>query len=200
MTNINKLLFNIDIPGEKPAAGKLLLAEPFLRDQYFTHSVICLIEYEEHGTAMGIVMNHSTNYTLQELLKEIKIEEPIRVYCGGPMSCDRLYYLHTLGDLIPGSREVAPGLYIGGNFEKMTEYVNSGYPIDECIRFFIGYSGWSPAQLDDEIKGNTWVVISPPAASELLKEDDDSYWHTAVRRAGDNLRGWLYHPVNIHSN
>lgn len=200
MTDINKALFNIDIQGEIPAAGKLLIAEPFLRDQYFTHSVICLIEYESTGTAMGIVMNRSTNYTLQELVKEVSSEEPIRVFCGGPMSCDRLYYIHTLGDIIPGCREISPGLYIGGNFAKMIEYVNSGYPIEGCIRFFIGYSGWSPRQLDEELAHHTWVVVPSPDGTTLLTGDDDSYWHAAVKRAGEDLRGWLYHPVNPHAN
>lgn len=200
MTDINKTLFNINVESGKPAPGNLLIAEPFLRDQYFTHSVICLIEYEENSTAMGIVMNHSTNYTLQELLKDIKIERPIKVYCGGPMSCDRLYFIHTLGDIIPGCREISPGLYIGGNFDKMVEYINAGYPTDGCIRFFIGYSGWSPGQLDEELKSNTWVVSSPPDSINLLTGDDDSYWHSAVRRMGESLRGWLYHPVNPHAN
>ena len=200
MTDIKDLLFNINIPGDKPAAGQLLIAEPFLRDRYFTHSVICLIEYEEYGTAMGIVMNHSTNYTLQELISEISIDEPVRVYCGGPMSCDRLYYIHTLGEIIPGGREIRPGLYIGGDYNKMIGYVNSGYPIEGCIRFFIGYSGWSRRQLDDELMSNTWVVTPSPNGTELLTGDDDSYWHAAVRRAGENFRGWLYHPINLHSN
>ncbi len=119
MLDYDRLIFNIDIDSDKPRPGALLVAEPFMDDDYFRHSVICIVEYGPDVTAMGIVLNRSTTYTLQGLLSEVTRTEPITVYCGGPLSCDRLYYLHTLGPkLIPGSRAVAPGLYIGGVISK----------------------------------------------------------------------------------
>lgn len=200
MKEIDKTIFNINIESASAAAGSLLIAEPFLRDRNFAHAVICLVEYEEHGTAMGIVMNRSTSYTLQELVSSIEVERAIEVYCGGPMSCDRLYYIHTLGAIIPGSKEICDGLYIGGSFEAMTEYVNAGYPIDGHIRFFIGYSGWGRNQLDEEIDSNVWAVGSINSAGSLLSGEDDAYWHREVRRLGERYRGWQFHPLNPHSN
>lgn len=64
------LLFNIDIQsGNTPAPGALLVSEPFLREDYFSHSVIALIEYEPGGGAMGVVLNNGSDYTLQELVE-----------------------------------------------------------------------------------------------------------------------------------
>lgn len=61
--------------------------------------------------------------------------DAIPAYCGGPMSCDRLYFMHTLGCLIPDSREIIPGLYIGGDFDTVLSIVNDGYAVDGHIRF-----------------------------------------------------------------
>jgi putative transcriptional regulator len=200
MNEIDRKIFNIDIPSSSPAPGALLIAEPFLRDRNFAHAVICLVDYEPHGTAMGIVMNRATSYTLAELVKDITRTDEIAVYCGGPMSCDRLYYIHTLGDILPGSKEIAPGLFIGGDFEAMTEYINAGYPTDGHIRFFIGYSGWSRNQLDEEIASGVWAVGRTAAAPGVLSGEEDAYWHREVRRLGPDFSGWLYHPLNLHAN
>lgn len=200
MIDFDKILFNIDIASGMPNQGALLVAEPFLKDQYFGHSVIFLVDYAPMGNAMGIVVNTPTAYTLQGLVKGICREEEIPIWCGGPMSCDRLYYIHTLGRLIPGSREIVPGVFIGGDFDAMTEYVNSGCQIKGCLRFFIGYSGWSPGQLDDEIRNNVWAVMDLPSVNGLMLNPDASYWHRHVRMLGDDFRGWLYHPRNPQFN
>lgn len=202
MLDYDRLIFNIDIDTPTPRPGKLMVAEPFMTDDYFRHSVVCMVECGPDVNAMGIVLNHSTGYTLQELVSEITVEEPVPVFCGGPLSCDRLYYLHTLGPrLIPGSLAVAPGLYIGGDFEAMIEYVNEGFPIEGTVRFFVGYSGWSHEQLEAELSQNTWKVtnIHTPAGLELTGSDD-AYWHRHVRAMGSAFRGWRYHPRNPQCN
>lgn len=196
-----KLLFDINIPSDHtPAGGMLLVAEPFLRERYFNHAVISLLDYEPGGTAMGVVLNNLTDYTLQELLDEVTVEEPIPVYCGGPVGPDRLFFLHTLGDVIPDSREVIPGLWVGGDFDEMTRLVNEGYHLEGHVRFFLGYSGWSERQLDEEISNNVWAIGKPADPVELLTGNGDAYWHRYVRTLGPQFRGWLYHPRNPSAN
>ena len=201
MIDFESLLFNIDISTRCiPRTGSLLVAEPFLRERYFHHAVICLVDYEPRGAAMGIVLNNRTSYTLQDLLPSVTSAVPIPIYCGGPMSCDRLYFMHTLGELIPDSREVCRGLYIGGDFDTMLSIVNDGYPTDGNLRFFLGYSGWGVEQLDEELLKNVWAVTEIPDLSHLLTGEEDAYWHNIVRTMGRKYRGWLYHPRNPHSN
>lgn len=200
---MDKFLFNIDISTSlRPADGCLLVAEPFLKEFYFKHAVITMIDCPEQGGSMGVVMNRKTAHRLDRLLPSVKLPQDIPVFCGGPMSVDRLFYLHTLGnEILPGAREIAAGLYIGGDFKAMTDYVASGYPIDSHIRFFIGYSGWESGQLSDEIDKNVWAVASPsPRPEELLTLSGDRYWHREVRRLGDRFRAWQYHPSNPSVN
>lgn len=192
------LLFNIDIPSTlSPAPGALLVSEPFLHEEYFNHAVISLVEYEPGSTAMGVVLNSETDYSLQELVEGVKLKDPVPVYCGGPVADDRLFFIHTLGDVIPGTQPLARGLWIGGDFDAMLSIINDRYELEGNIRFFLGYSGWSEGQLEDELSRNVWAVASmPKSPNELLRGDGDSYWHRAVRSLGSNYRGWLYHPQN----
>lgn len=114
MNKIDDFLFNLHVPGGKVGPGSLLVSEPFLRESYFNHSVICVVEYGgKSESSMGVVMNKPTEYSLAELVKEIKRRDPVVVYCGGPVSTDRLYYVHTLGDdIIPGATKICDGLYL----------------------------------------------------------------------------------------
>ncbi len=202
MINFDSILFNIDINRSiMPGPGSLLVAEPFLREEYFHHAVIQLIEYVPGGKAMGVVMNRKTGHMLQSLIDGVNVETPIPVYCGGPLSCDRLFFVHTLGDLIPECQPLGDsGLYISGDFHVMLDYINSGYPVDGYIRFFVGYSGWSVGQLDEELSNKVWAVTDVKSPMAALTLSEDRYWHQVVKLLGPAYRGWQYHPRNVHAN
>ncbi len=124
------------------APGSLLVAEPFLSESYFNHGVITLVDYTVDDGALGLVMNAPTGHTLDEYLEGVDANCGVEVYCGGPVGIDRMVFMHTLGESVfPGAKEFAPGLYLGGDFDMAIDYVNSGYPLDGVLRFFIGYSG-----------------------------------------------------------
>lgn len=192
------LLFNIDIPtGHDPTPGALLVSEPFLHEEYFNHAVIALVEYEPGGGAMGVVLNNESDYSLQDLVEGVTVKQPIPVYCGGPLAGDRLFFIHTLGDIIPGTQPLGNGLWVGGEFDPMLSIINDRYELEGNIRFFLGYSGWSEGQLEEEISKRVWAVTPMPQSShDLLKGDGDPYWHRAVRSLGEDFRGWLFHPQN----
>lgn len=200
MKSIESFLFNIDIIKAKPYQGALLISEPFLRERYFNHSVICLTEYEKGKTAMGIVLNKTTMFHLQDLIETITTEEDIPIYCGGPLSCDRLFYIHTLGNIIPDSVKIIDGLYIGGNFDNIINYINCNWDTNKYIRFFIGYSGWDINQLDEELLKNVWAVAPINNIETLFEGEENAYWHKYVRTMGNAYKGWLYHPENPQSN
>lgn len=200
MQSLEHFLFNIDIPTERPRQGSLLIAEPFLKEDFFNHSVICLTEYNPVGSVMGVVLNHRLPIMLSKAITGITRSECIPIFCGGPMSRDRLFFLHTVPDSIPDGHLVTDGLFLAGNFEAMRDYVNGGGIIEGKIRFFVGYSGWTGHQLDEEIASNVWAVSSPRNISNLLRGSGDSCWHRYVRILGERYRGWLYHPRNPSAN
>lgn len=200
LSALDTSLFRINMPTGAPKPGVLLVAEPFLREEYFNHAVISLIEYARGRNSMGLVLNKPTGYTLGEAIEGIDTEIDIPIYCGGPVSCDRLFYIHSLGDELPGARRLSDDLYIGGDFESVKAYVNMGLPTDGLIRFFVGYSGWDSRQLEEEIENHVWAVVPQPANRDILHEDGDAFWYRTVRSMGEPYRHWLYHPLNPQLN
>lgn len=195
MKDLDNTLFGIDISTPAPREGSLLVAEPFLSDEYFNHAVITLIDYAPGANTMGIVMNRTSGYTLGQMVEGFDDGIDIPVFIGGPMSRNRMFYIHRLGELFSGSVEILPGLWIGGNYEQVLQYIRDGYPTDDLIRFFIGYSGWDKGQLEEEIRQHVWAVANHLAPEQMLTGSDDSYWHKVVRKMGAKYRGWQMHPM-----
>lgn len=202
MADKTSFLFDISQAGGTPLPGSLLIAEPFLRESYFNHGVICLVDHGPGRSTMGLVLNRLTPHSLTSLIDGLPEELAVPVFCGGPMSADRLFFLHTLGpEIIPGASRIRGDLWIGGDFEAVKSYLAAGYPIEGHIRFFIGYSGWDDGQLSAELHKKVWAVAEPADdASLLLTGAEDSFWHNAVRSLGPSFRGWLYHPLNPRAN
>jgi len=120
--------------------GHLLIAEPsIIGDLSFNRSIILIADHNNEGS-IGFILNKPLDFTLQDLIPEIEI--PFKVYNGGPVEQDNLYYIHKIPELIPNSIEISKGLYWGGNFEKVTELIQNDKLNSDDIRFFLGYSGW----------------------------------------------------------
>ena len=197
----DSFIFDIKVQSTPPYEGALLVAEPFLRENYFNHAVICLVDYTPGHTAMGLVLNKVTHYSLSDLLDNVTDDRDIPVFCGGPMSCDHLYCIHTLGDIVPQARHVTGDLYVGGDFTQAIEYIKSGYPVDGCIRFFVGYTMWSVGMLENEILDNKWASVPESTPPDLLLTGaGDRFWHRTVRSLGPQYRSWNLLPRNITCN
>ena len=87
--------------------GSLLVSEPFLEESYFRHAVISLIRCSPSTGAMGLVLNNRLDLSLHEVLDGM--DRHVSLYCGGPLSQDRLFFIHTLGPtIIPDAQPYAP--------------------------------------------------------------------------------------------
>ncbi len=201
MPDLGKVIFNIDIPTKLPERGMVLVSEPFLRDDYFRHAVIFLVDHEIEGKSMGLVMNHPIGYTLSDVIDDFEEGSEVPLYRGGPMSPDHLFYIHRLGSRIADSIEVAPGIWIGGDFEQVKRYVaDEDNPVDGVIRFFLGYSGWDSYQLSSELMDHVWAVSDKVTPKKILSGHGDPYWHKFVRTLGPSHRSWLLHPEDLAAN
>lgn len=202
MKHITADIFRVESANLHPVCGGVLIAEPFMEEKWFRHGVVSIIDYLPGAGATGVVMNNRTEYMLPDLLEGVDSELTIPVFCGGPLGRDRLYFIHTLGpDIIEGSREYAPGMYVGGSFDDMITYINGGYEVDGVVRFFIGYSNWAGGQLERELDGGSWVhAVGPELCEVLLHYAGDAAWHRAVRTLGDTHRPWTLIPRNPLAN
>ncbi|MDP2236396.1 MAG: YqgE/AlgH family protein [Bacteroidales bacterium] len=181
----------------KPAKGRALIAEPFMGDFYFGRSVVLLIEHNLEGT-FGLVMNKPSGSTFNDIILDFPPFNAM-VYIGGPVQTDNLFFMHTLGNEIPGSEEVIPGLYWGGELEAVKELMTIGSLKSENIRFFLGYSGWESLQLEGELKRNAWVV-SETNLNSLLKTKSNKMWNHFLQRMGPTYDLWRSFPVDPEMN
>ena len=94
-----KNIFKITHNDVLPIQGSILIAEPFLQDAYFQRSVVLLIEHTEHGS-VGFVLNKKTDLIVNSFFKEFAEFPEIPIYLGGPVSPNRLFFIHSLGDNI----------------------------------------------------------------------------------------------------
>jgi putative transcriptional regulator len=165
----------------KPQKGQVLLAEPFLNDPYFRRTVIFLCEHNTEGS-FGFVLNNYIDVDLEQIMENMPSFQG-RISIGGPVRNSNLYYLHTLGETIDESVEIIPGVFMGGNFDTLKKMLITGKIDKDQVRFFVGYSGWSPEQLENEIKSNSWFVTSVPKEVVMNSEVND-LWKTIMKSMG----------------
>ena len=101
--------------------GKILIAEPsILNDLSFNRAIILLTEHNDEGS-VGFILNKPTEFLLKDLIFDIDCD--FRVFKGGPVEQDNLYFIHRLPQLIPDSVEIFDGLFWGGNYEAVKSYL-----------------------------------------------------------------------------
>ena len=200
MEEINQDIFNLLDGQPSPARGSLIVAKPSVDDACFKRSVIVLVDHDHEKGSMGLIVNKFTGYALRDVLPGIDHTEEIPLYLGGPVNPKMMFFLHTLGDLIPNSIQVSRGLYFGGKYETMKEYVNSGEPVAGHVKFILGYSGWEQSQLDYEIARHDWAVLKNYDIPLVMDERDDGLWRNAVATFGSKYRIWLNWPRDVYSN
>lgn len=176
----------------KPKQGIILISEPSLRDFYFRQSVVLLAEHNKEGT-FGVIINKPIDARVHDIIKDFPdFDGP--VYLGGPVKTDSIFFIHTLDD-IEESMPIMEGLYWGGDIEIIRERIDNGTLGEEEIRFFVGYSGWNPRQLDHEIKEKSWV-LSHTTAAEVINARPEELWSSYLKNMGKDYAIWANFPAD----
>jgi len=180
-----------------PAKGRVLISEPFLQDNYFKRSIVLLTEHSDTGT-VGFVLNKPLNVYLNEIMSDFP-KTDITVSLGGPVNTNTIHYIHTLGDIIPDSIKVKENIYWGGDFNVIKKLIKSKTLNKDNIRFFLGYSGWYPGQLENELSENAWVIAEIDA-DEIMQPMNQNKWKTTLKKLGKKYRMWAEFPENPELN
>src|SRR5690606_572376 len=159
--------------------GSILSATLFLDEPYFRQAVVLLTEHNDNGS-FGFIINRETDLQLHEILPDIKFQSSI--FYGGPVGNENLFYIHELGDIIPQSIEIIPGLYWGGDFEILKDKLNNNEVSSDKVKFFAGYSGWEAGQLEEELKHNSWVQGQAIIKEIMHSAAYEDHWRNMMRR------------------
>jgi putative transcriptional regulator len=179
---------------EKLEKGHLLIAEPsIIGDLSFNRSVILLADHTSEGS-VGFILNKPLKYTIKDLLPEI--DSDFKIYNGGPVEPDNLYFIHNIPDLIPNSIEISNGIFWGGDFEFTKELINTGVIKKKNIRFFLGYTGWDSKQLENEMQANSWILIKNTYKNKILSKASVHFWKEKFLELGGDYLIWSNAPEN----
>lgn len=156
--------------------GHFLVASPTLEDPNFRHSVILILQHNHEG-AMGLVINRPTKLTMMEAWKQVS-QKPCAIedfiYQGGPVE-GPLMVLHTEPSVAQLS--VADGVSF------VTEALGIEWLVEQGVgpmRFFVGYAGWGPGQLESELTEGSWLISQ--ASKIHVFENADNLWDDLTRK------------------
>jgi putative transcriptional regulator len=155
--------------------GKLLIADPSLRDGTFNKSVILLTHHTADQGATGLIINHPTGMKVGNYLsgEEFAPLQQIAVHQGGPVSHDQLTFSSFWW-----SKKLGLRWALRISAEEAAEHAHRPGRI---VRAFIGYSGWSPGQLEGELRRVSWFPVN--AQPDLLgNAHDPTLWSLLMRR------------------
>jgi len=169
----------------KSLKGQLILDQGKLHGSFFHRTVILVCEHDPEG-AFGLILNRTAPNKVGDALvanlpERIKQE---RLYLGGPVQPQALSYLHK-GNFVPDAN-VLPNLSLGHSLDTLLDLADSFSP-DQQFKIFAGYAGWSPGQLEDEMKRDTWMIH--PASVELVFHPEPAkLWPSILREKGFKYR------------
>src|ERR1700691_2973269 len=174
--------------------GQFLLAMPGMADDRFARSVVYLCAHSDEG-AMGIVINRrAPSLNFSELLIQLEVIKPdeaiqlpmqagtVPVLRGGPVEAGRGFVLHSNDFYIDNSTlPIDGGVSLTATVDILRAIANGSGP-DRAI-LALGYAGWSPGQLEDEMQNNGWLTC-PADASLIFDTPLEDRYGVAMRKIG----------------
>ena len=164
--------------------GQLLLDSGQLRGSFFQRTVVLICQHDAEG-AFGLVLNRTTGNSAGDTIVA-DLPDTLKacpLYLGGPVQPSALSFLVT--DAFIPDANVLPNLSLSHSLDALVE-LGQSFSATQKVKLFAGYAGWSPGQLEDEIKRKAWVTH--PASLELIFDTNpEELWQKVLRQ-----KGWKY--------
>ncbi len=172
----------------KSLKGQFLLDGGKLRGSCFNRSVVLICQHDPEG-AFGLVLNQASGNKVGEMVVADLPDslKNLPLHLGGPVQPTALSFLHA--SVFMPDANVLPNLNLGHSLDALVELGESLLAPDNRMRVFAGYSGWSPGQLEAEMKREAWVTH--PATVELIFDlEPEKLWQEILRH-----KGWQYRLI-----
>lgn len=156
---------------------------PQLGDPNFHRAVVFVLEHGEQGS-MGLVISRASNLTMgafcgtQGLVYQGDTNDA--VFFGGPVQTERAFILHSTGPRGPETEEVFEGVSISYSLESLRHLAQNP---TENLRVFLGYAGWGPGQLANEVREGAWL-LHEPSLDLVFADPERDPWHEALGQMG----------------
>ncbi len=165
----------------------LLVAMPNMSDERFQRSVIFMCSHSADGGAMGLMINKQLpNLQFADLAKQLEIEtdalaEPVTMHFGGPVETGRGFVLHSPDYNREATVPMADGISMTATVDVLRAMASGNGPEDAILA--LGYAGWEPGQLEQEIQRNDWLHCEADV-DVVFQTPLDEKWSAAMRRLG----------------
>ncbi len=173
------------------ARGMFLIASRELADPNFSESVVLLLEYDAQG-ALGLIVNRPTQVALTDLLPdidELKERQDV-VYVGGPVSKNRIVLLMRSSEHPRGAGRVFADTYVSSSMDTLKHAVELSRE-GGSFHAYVGYAGWGPGQLDNEVSRGDWH-ISPAEEAIVFDRAADQIWPELIKKSSGR---WVQAPA-----
>jgi len=167
-----------------------IIAMPGLMDENFNQAVTFICEHDDNGT-FGIIINRESEISLNDVMQQMKIPyhpdkanvEP--VFTGGPVQANRGFVLHRPIGNWESSLIVNDSVALTTSRDILEAIADNKGPDDNIIT--LGYAGWGPGQLEQEMADNTW--LSCPAEEQIIFNTPvEKRWQAAANLIGVDLQ------------
>lgn len=150
-------------------------------DPNFRRAVVLLCEHTDQGS-FGLILNRSLTLVMEQVVDDLPgFDEEIS--WGGPVQPDTLHFLHRTPDIVEGGIQIRQDIWWGGDFEQVKEAIRTEALSPDDIRFFLGYSGWSPGQLGNEVSQGGWI-LSESNEEAVFDTAETAVWGKSLRQMG----------------
>ena len=178
----------------KNLKNHFLITTPKSSESVFDKGIIYICEHNTDG-AMGIMINKPIP-NIETLLSQLDIKDLTpkpNVYLGGPVDINKGFVIHEKGYKTKGTQIVSNKISLTSNLDIINDILEGNGPNN--YRFALGYSGWGPGQLEEELKRGDWLVL--PAHKQIMfGTPDDMMWGKACKKLGIDLNN-LAGPAGI---
>jgi len=177
--------------------GQLLLDSGQLRGSFFQRTVVLICQHDAEG-AFGLVLNRATGNNVGEMIVA-DLPDALKacpLYLGGPVQPSALSFLHS--DTFLPEANVMPNLSLGHSLDSLVELGEALSPTRK-LKMFAGYAGWSPGQLEDEMKRKAW--LTHPASLELVFDAaPEQLWQDILVKKGWQYKLLAQSPEDLSQN
>ena len=176
----------------------MLVAMPSLLDPNFRQTVVLLCEYGAGG-AMGLVLNRPTTVPLSTVSPEAgRWHGPDEsVYVGGPVQTSSLMILYR-GEALASAHPVLEDVYLTGDLQLLERLERPVGP-DRQIKFYLGYAGWAPGQLEMELSAGGWKLM-PGDSNIIFQADPLRIWSKMAQTLGEPWKAYADMPPDPRLN
>lgn len=176
-----------------PYTGSLLLAAPSMRDPNFSRTVIFMAAHTTKDGAFGYVLNRPLEQCVADLLPDQDLGglAKVPVFIGGPVATDKLAFASLHWNRKKSTLRCQTHLSVSDALHELS--------LGHEVRGFVGYTGWSEGQLENEIKQRSWI-ITPARKTILTTEPPVAMWTNVMQEMGPLYQLMAHTPEKVELN